>query len=336
MEGIQDEDLLEMYSMKNPSQSQSEENITPFDRLKREFEMYEKELQGIVKDYQSNLNYDILTSTRQRIKILEELDEAREDSTILNELRNRVDDVKKKVWVAKSLMSQQKTEMSQSLSRGSVSKPLNRFEQSLSKMTKKSWTETFHHYQEMLGGVVGYFLVFMLSNESFREKIWRVWSDIWCYFQGMISGWKEELRRKDQQYHGDARSRGWIMRFVMWSWSWIPWSMDSAKRVIVWGNDYLGFINSGPEPFRGKVMHIVHDAQRTLHTKQEQMKKGFHDSLNVGKEVAQHPMDFLPVSANMKNKLRSVVGGGGSEVELKRRNIASTEVKGAGAEVSKR
>lgn len=339
MAGIQDEDLAEMMSMREKnSQKQQGEKSSPFNNLKREFEKYEKELKETVNDYESSLYFDILTSTRQRIKLLEELDEARDDSTIIGELRNRIDEVKKKVWMAKSLINQQKTEISQSLSKGSVTKPLNRFEQSVSKMTKTTLMQRVHRFQDMIGNVVGYFLVLMLSNETFREKSWRIWNDILFFFQGIVAGWKEDLQKKDQQYYraGTGQRHGFIMRFILWNWSWVPWSLDSAKRIIVWGTDYLGYINQGQEPLRGKVMHVVHDAQRTLHTKQEQMKKGIHESLKAGKEIAQHPMEYLPVSDNVKSKLRGVIGGGGSEVELKRRGHTSTEAKGAETEVSKR
>ena len=71
MAGIQDEDLAEMMSMKGGSVQQQGERSTPFYNLKREFESYEKELQETVSDYESSLFHDILTSTRQRIKLLE-------------------------------------------------------------------------------------------------------------------------------------------------------------------------------------------------------------------------------------------------------------------------
>jgi len=71
MAGIQDEDLAEMMSMKGGSKQQQGERSTPFYNLKREFESYEKELKETVSDYESSLYQDILTSTRQRIKLLE-------------------------------------------------------------------------------------------------------------------------------------------------------------------------------------------------------------------------------------------------------------------------
>jgi len=72
MAGIQDEDLAEMLSMREKnSQQQQGEKSSPFNNLKREFEKYEKELKETVNDYESSLYFDILTSTRQRIKLLE-------------------------------------------------------------------------------------------------------------------------------------------------------------------------------------------------------------------------------------------------------------------------
>jgi hypothetical protein len=345
MERVTDEDLVEMYSMTGMTPQKQEEKLSPFYSLKKEFERYEKEIHETFDDYQSNLYRDILTSTRQRIKIIEELDEAREDSTIINELRNRIDEVKKKIFMAKSLLNQQKKEMSQSLNRGAVTKPLNRFEQSAPfNFSKKESTSLgrLQYYQEMLGNIVGYFLVFMFSSETFREKLWRVWGDAWYSFQSMINGWKEDLKKKDEQSRRANQRRGFIMRLIMWSWSWMPWSLDTAKRVVVWSNDYLGSVFKGPEPFRGKVMHVVHDAQSTLHAKQEQMKKGIQESLNVGKEMgkqmAHSPVEFLPVSESVKSKIRGVIGSAGSDVELKRRrSTTSSEVQGARApEVPKR
>lgn len=295
-------------------------------RLKGVVNHWESELKKAMNIYQESLLRSLLSSTKERIRILEELELTGNDFSLIQELRSRVDELNLKADRAKLLIRKNGLGAEQAIKSGPgavdqfrrlMMHPLDSFQEARGRAACMSerLRQTMMEYQDMIGKFLAFFMVLFFGNLGWREKGLHLWNGFLALSHWTINSWRNELKLKELMATQESAIYSLFMlpwrafRFF-WLFGWVSWSFGLMKRFTVMTYDYLSPILSEEHSLYGSFKHVSQDARHRIHERSEDLKqsvaRGAHRVMSPVEDAAEKYIQNDVVKGKLRNAFQAV------------------------------